>query len=65
MIRPIQAVGSYIPVHPPIRTQATHAAEPAFGLKTVSFGAIPNQPQFITPPSKPHPSVGNRLDYFA
>lgn len=65
MIRPVQGVGSYIPVHPPMKTQAAKPAEPAFGLKTVSFEGIHNIPQLHKPNPTPPPNVGTRLNFLA
>lgn len=65
----INPVG-YRPVHQPspVRpapTPRTEKAEVPFGLNTISFGHLTEPPKFVTPPPKPLPNVGNRLDYYA
>lgn len=72
MIRPIQPVGSHLPVYAPVKTQATHASQPAFGLKTVSFEGVHNRPSVTTPamaPALPASSassnIGTRLNFLA
>lgn len=76
----IQPINNRMPVYHPQQIQPTATAPVAispaaidkvgkaeipFGLTTISFGHLADKPKFATPITRPHPNVGNRMDYYA